>query len=155
MAKEWIDVADTAVKIGLGSLITGVFTYLGVKFSHNSQQAKFLLEHKVQVLEKISSDAEEYFSAWNALISRIAGTTKLIGRDLEHIEFSENQMIAIKERDEILKEAWISRNNVVSRLRLLKSRNAVEKFRTCVKIESELREMMFFKKEYPHYMSIV
>ena len=76
MPKEWIDVADTAVKIGLGSLITGVFTYLGVKFSHDSEKKKFMLEHKTKLLEHIAEDVEAYFSAWDSYIAKISGIAR-------------------------------------------------------------------------------
>ncbi|MFM5339010.1 hypothetical protein ACET97_21035 [Aeromonas enteropelogenes] len=151
MPKEWIDVADTAVKIGLGSLITGAFTYLGVKFSHKSEQSKYLLEHKIKVIEQIASEAEEYFSAWNGVISKIGGITKKMEPNIGGINFSSNQLKWIKERDKVLVESWSFRQSVLSKLRLLKAEGAVEKFKECASLETQLRDMMFFDKEYPNY----
>ncbi|ADT69334.1 hypothetical protein QMA03_07095 [Pseudoalteromonas sp. APC 3356] len=151
MPKEWIDVADTAVKIGLGSLITGVFTYLGVKFSHKSEQSKYLLEHKVKVIEQIASEAGEYFAAWNGVISKIGGITKKMDFDMENVDLSANQLKWVKERDKALVDSWSARQSVQSKLRLLKAENAVGKFKECISLETQLRDMMFFDKDYPNY----
>lgn len=40
MGLTWIDVADTAIKIGLGSLITAVSGYLAIKKTHNNETIK-------------------------------------------------------------------------------------------------------------------
>ncbi|MCJ8318735.1 MAG: hypothetical protein MJK12_03825 [Colwellia sp.] len=150
--KEWIDVVDTAVKIGLGSLITGVFTYLGVKFSHKSEQAKFAFEHKIKIFETISSDTEEYFTAWSGLISKVGGITKQMKHDIEPVELTKNQLKWIKERDNILVEAWQYKRSVTSKLKLLKATSAETKFKTCTDLETDLRNKMFFDKNHPNYI---
>lgn len=63
MNMEWVNVADTAVKIGLGGIISGLFTYIGLKYSHKSQQSKYLFEHKIKLVEQITVDIDEYFTA--------------------------------------------------------------------------------------------
>ncbi len=143
--------ADTAVKIGLGSLITGVFTYLGVKFSHKSEQSKYLLEHKIKVIEQIASEAEEYFAAWNGVISKIGGITKKMDPNIESVDLTANQLKSIKERDRALVDSWSDRQSVQSKLRLLKAEDAVKKFKECTSLETQLRDIMFFDKEYPNY----
>ena len=155
MAKEWIDVADTAVKIGLGSLITGIFTYIGIKFSHSSDKNKFMLEHKTKLLEEIANDAEKYFIAWNGVVSKVGGITKLLPHDQEVIQFTKKQLDAIKEKDAYLVEAWSQKESVVSKLRLIKADLVVDKLVECSKHEYNLRDLLIFSKEYPNYTSLV
>ena len=154
MAKEWIDIADTAIKIGLGSIITGFFTYIGMRLSHTNNQNKFMLEHKTKVLEKIADDVDFYFSCWNGVISRIAGTTRNMNHDDENIELTSSQYESIKGKDRRLVESWAQRQSSISRLRLLKAESASKKLTNAFKLEAELRESMFFDRKYLNYNEI-
>jgi hypothetical protein len=155
MAKEWIDVVDTAVKIGLGGLITGIFTYIGLRFSSKSDKSKYMLEHKATILEKVSSDAEDYFSAWNSFISPISAATKSFSENEEIEKYLPKHQKIIGERDKLLVESWHKKHAVSSKLRLLKASDAVNKFRACSVLEKEIRDALWFTKEYPNHESIV
>ncbi|EJG1640350.1 hypothetical protein BT051_RS20070 [Vibrio alginolyticus] len=154
MAKEWIDVADTAVKIGLGALITGFFTYLGVKFSHKSEQKKFFVEHKVKVIEEISIQSDEYFSAWNNLINKVAGIVKCLTHDEETLELKQKQITSIRAVDAQLVTAWSQKQAALTKLRLLQANDSEKALLKCSNKEKELRDMIIFDKQYPNYSKI-
>ncbi|CAK2046431.1 conserved hypothetical protein [Vibrio crassostreae] len=154
MAKEWIEVVDTAVKIGLGSVITGFFTYLGLKFSHKSDQKKFMLEHKVKVIEEISEQADAYFIAWVGVITKVSGLTKSMPHDIETVEFTPNQIKIIRERDTVLVQAWSSKESIKSKLRLLNANSVGKAFANCSNLECEIRELLFFTKKYPNFNEV-
>ncbi|WP_062060840.1 hypothetical protein [Cellvibrio sp. OA-2007] len=147
MDKTWIEVADNVVKIGLPSLITGFVTILGMRYSAKSSQDKYVLEHKIKLLEKISDDIDTYFNALNMFLSRAKSIAIKADNDLEHIELNQKNIDGIKERDVGLVESWVKLYSSVSKLRLLKAEKAVEKLRVCTKIEYSLREEIIFQKK--------
>lgn len=152
MQNEWINVADTAVKIGLGSLITGVFTYLGVKLSHNHEKKKFILEHKTKLLESIAEDVETYFSAWDSYIAKISGIARHRNNNgKENENLSQVQRKSIKEKDFILIESWARRESAIAKLRLMKSEQASKSLSSCKNLEKELRNPIVFDKAMPPY----
>ena len=155
MAKEWIDVVDTAVKIGLGGLITGVFTYLGVKFNRKSDQTQFFIEHQIKMLELISIDVEEYFSAWNSAFSPVIAASKQLPHDEKSITYPEKNMKLIGDRDDLLRDVWCKKSAVVSKLRLLQANEAVNKFRVCSDLENTLRKALWFEATMMNYNQCV
>ena len=54
-----LEILDTAIKIGLGALITGIITYFNQKANLKAQQNKENKEFNRNLLTKISSDIEE------------------------------------------------------------------------------------------------
>ena len=144
MAKEWIDVVDTAVKIGLGALITGIVTYIGLRFSHRSDKEKYLLEHKTKVLEQISEDIEKYFRAWDYFISRIDGVIA-INTILE----SEGLKEAIRDRDELLTESWSKKESANAKAYLLKANKVATAIADCKELETEFRNKIMFNNHLP------
>jgi len=150
MPKEWIDVADTAVKIGLGSLITGIFAYLGTNLSGRSAKDKFMLEHKTKLVEQVAENIEEYFAAWNAYIAKIAGITKhRQNKGTEGNGLNDVQKEAISERDQMLVKSWQKRGTAISRLRLMKADVTTTALLEAAILESELRNKIVFEKETP------
>jgi hypothetical protein len=154
MPKEWAEVADTAVKIGFTSIITGFFTYLGVKSSQKSEKNKFMLEHKVKILEQIANDIEIYFSAWISLLNIVSGITKKMPHEQSPISFTSKQISLIKEYDDELVLAWVNRDSAVSKLRLLKADKALKGLAICSSLEYELRNMLMFNRNYYNYSEI-
>ena len=73
MATEWIDIIDTAVKIGLGALISGIATYSVANLNHKKDLNKSLSNKKIEILEEISELAEEYFYFFSSLYNLTGG----------------------------------------------------------------------------------
>ena len=156
MAKEWIDVVDTAVKIGLGAFITGVFTYLGVKSTKTSEKQKFLLEHKTKLLEQISDDMESYIRALDSYMGKVAGITKhQKNNNKEGEEFSPRQKKSLSEKDLALVEGWSYQRSAISKLRLVRAKRAANAVKELASLEKELRERIVFDKEIPLHDEVV
>ena len=54
-----LEILDTAIKIGLGALITGIIAFLNQKTNIKASIAKDKLEYNRKILTQISSDIEE------------------------------------------------------------------------------------------------
>lgn len=148
MSKEWVDIVDTAVKIGLGALITGVFTYIGIKFSHKSERSKFMLEHKAKLLEQVAKDVEEYFSSWDYFNSIVEGTAIGLERDgIEDRKLTVSDQEQIGKRDKDLVESWPKRESAISKLKLMKATEASEALVSTRSLEKELRDRIIIEKE--------
>lgn len=154
MAKEWIDVLDTAVKIGLGALISGSFAYFGNRFSHKAQQKKFMHEHKIKVIEEISQQLDVYFSAASGYVNLYAGMVKKLEPDTEEVTLEKNQIRALKNKDGLLVESWVEKNAAKSRLRLLKATEVSGALSDFSAIEYDFRENIVFNRNYPNYNEI-
>lgn len=60
MPKDVLDIIDTAVKIGLGALISGIATYSVTSLTHNNEIKKYKLSRKRELLEEIASQSEVF-----------------------------------------------------------------------------------------------
>ena len=60
MPTEILDIVDTAVKIGLGALISGLATYGVTKLNHDKDIEKSKLKRQRELLEEIASQTEEF-----------------------------------------------------------------------------------------------
>ena len=59
MPTTWIEIADTAVKIGLGAIITGASAYILARHNHSkSIEKEYLIKHR-EVMESVTLDIEE------------------------------------------------------------------------------------------------
>jgi hypothetical protein len=59
----WIDVADNAVKIGLGALLGGAFAIWRARVSNQNQAKKVLLEKKRDKMEKVLEEVDTFFAS--------------------------------------------------------------------------------------------
>ncbi|EHR6782881.1 hypothetical protein [Vibrio parahaemolyticus] len=152
MATEWVNVVDTAVKIGLGAVISGVFTYLGLKLSHRSDKEKFMLEHKTKLLEKIAEDTDIYFTALDSYIAKFSGITKVrcckgeTGNTL-----TKSQKDSLAERNNSLVESWAYQKSAIAKLRILKATKASKALAKMSTLEKKLRDRYVFDKDIPTY----
>jgi hypothetical protein len=60
MPTEILDIVDTAVKIGLGALISGIATYGVTKLNHDKEIVKSKLKRQRELLEEIAAQTEEF-----------------------------------------------------------------------------------------------
>ena len=76
---ELLSIVDTAVKIGLGALISGVATYWVTKLNHENDIAKTKLKRQRELIEEIAGQTEEFSSA----------TLKYWAYMVEHVRYAE------------------------------------------------------------------
>lgn|GEM_PF-6030392 len=60
----WIQVIDDAVKIGLGALIGGLFTWIVARHNNKSVIDKLQFERKTKMLSEVAETFEDYFQAY-------------------------------------------------------------------------------------------
>jgi len=137
MATEWIDIADTVVKIGLGALISGVATYYitQLKIKDESNKDSKVL-YKDLILEVVKN-ADEYFHFLNAYYSRLHGTFSSMRRQEEFTWNDTWQLI-----EEVETDITKSRNCIyaaLSRLQLLGMAESLVALRNVLDCESHLR----------------
>ena len=140
MATEWIDVVDTAVKIGLGALISGWATHRVSQLKHTKEAEKESKSvHREMVLVAVEK-SDEYFQYMSEYFSRLdglrqsldqAGTfnQKLWKKAFDYLEVVENNLTT-------------ARNCVFvaqSRLKLLGMSEAIEALHDVRKLEQDLR----------------
>jgi len=155
LAKEWIDVVDTAVKIGLGAFITGFFTYVGIKFTKKSETNKFSIEHKTKLLEALSGNIEEYFSFWDLYVSQASGIARKRSlTEKEDEEITEAQRKAMSARNKELIAAWSLREKAIAKLRLIDASEAAEELVACKVLEKEFRDPIVFENVFPKYAEV-
>ncbi|MFW1433713.1 hypothetical protein ACEV94_22605 [Vibrio parahaemolyticus] len=58
MAISYLEIIDTAVKIGLGALISGVTTWKVTKLQHKNDNEKLRRTHKLESLESVAEQVE-------------------------------------------------------------------------------------------------
>ena len=63
MSTEVIDIVDTAVKIGLGALISGAATYRITNLNHDREIAKSRISRQRELLEEIAGQTEQFSNA--------------------------------------------------------------------------------------------
>ncbi|MBP2081684.1 MULTISPECIES: hypothetical protein [Pseudomonas] len=59
MPTTWLEIVDTAVKIGLGAAVTGIATFVNNRHSHTRTLEKERYAKNVEMLESITLSAEE------------------------------------------------------------------------------------------------
>ena len=64
ISPTWIDVADDAVKIGLGGVIGGVFTWLVARYNAKSTIQRLQFERRSTILLRAADVYEAFFQAW-------------------------------------------------------------------------------------------
>lgn len=71
-AKTWIDVADSAVKIGLGALLGGGFAIWKAHLSDSSEAKRSFLKKKREMIEKVLEEIDAFFASATVYWARLA-----------------------------------------------------------------------------------
>jgi hypothetical protein len=146
--KDILDVIDTAVKIGLGALISGVTTYFVANKNHFNEKAKAVIDKKVSILEYSTENIEAYLYALNRYFSRIDGVLRN-GQYQGGSAIEKRLSITIKKVDSNLIEARKERDIAVSRLKLIGANDVTKHLSEIASIENELRALVIFEKILP------
>jgi hypothetical protein len=124
MPITWIEVADTAVKIGLGATITGLSAYVLAGRNHSHTLARDLTSRRVSILEEACADVEEYFSYCTHLYNVIG--TYTMRNHVELREQTNDEKLLVVELHKDFQNALNARNKVRAKLALLGATDALE-----------------------------
>lgn len=141
---EIIEVVDTAVKVGLGALITGVTTYVITKANHGSDRQKEAAKKKVEILTYALDKIEIYFNFINEIAGIIYGLHEQVRNGGAH---SKNQLKYLQEADNRLMTATDDRLIAASRLHLIGLKDAAALLKKIASLEDEIRLTTIFKEE--------
>lgn len=152
MTTEIIDVIDTAVKIGLGALISGIVTYTVTKTKHSNERKRELLKRRLDIIEISISQADLHFNSLLLFQSAIDGIRMYLPKnttlDLE-IEDELRSYNFILDADKKVVETRTNHNKAESKLRLIGLDKAADILLSTNPIENELRQMVIFDKNLP------
>lgn len=152
MTTELIDVIDTAVKIGLGALISGISTYAVTHLNHKKDKNKLLFERHLERVERATENVEEYFEAWGALLRRAGAMARRLeekGKELS--DLTESQKKSLMELDKAFVKSWEKKNSAITTFRLLGMDEIVKSIKDAQDLHGELREIIVFDKAVPSY----
>ncbi|SDR72635.1 hypothetical protein SAMN05216198_0206 [Halopseudomonas litoralis] len=144
---DWIEVIDSAVKIGLGAAISGIGAFLLTRDAYSREIQKIAHVRRLDSLEQVSEKAEECFSAWRRLASKLGGV--YAGRNPPDPDFSERQWKQILVRDREFLETRQSLEHAVARLRLLSAREAATRLAKFNSMVGEFRESLILQRATP------
>jgi hypothetical protein len=147
MTTTWIEVVDTAVKIGLGAVITGAATYFVAQLNHKNGIAKDFISKKVSILEEISELTEEYFYFCTRLNNRVGGILK--NATNAGMELTAAQKKRIQEVNKDINQALEKRNKALSKIHLLKIEAAITAIMEFNNVLSEYRDIVVFNNRLP------
>lgn len=84
--KDWYDLADTALKIGLGGFIGGFFTYITTKSNHKHEISKEKFNRKIEMLNEANTNMEKYFSSAFKLLNIWYGFSLLDHKNIKDMD---------------------------------------------------------------------
>jgi hypothetical protein len=68
-----LEICDTAVKVGLGALLSGVFTYFGVKANARITLDKIRFEQRSKMLTEVAQSVESLFNSYMMFSNHLKG----------------------------------------------------------------------------------
>ncbi len=145
---EMIEVIDTAVKVGLGALISGITTYKVTKLNAKTNRENEFSKRKSETILFAIEKIEIYLNSFNNCYSRLTG---LLSHGVLPGTLTDTQFKWYKEADKEIVSAWKERDIAVSRLKLIGLNNAAQHIANIGKLEIEFRQMVIFQKKLPSY----
>ena len=140
-----LEIIDTSVKIGLGALIGGGFSYFLARINHRANSKKEFSKRYFNAIELISESAEDYYDKWSNLSTAVSGVQQIVkGKAI-----SGDSRKFIKIDDDKLMESRQNQMVALSRLRLLQLKQAAIILGKTSDIENRFRDIVIFKKVIP------
>ncbi|TGU72413.1 hypothetical protein E4633_08890 [Geomonas terrae] len=154
MPTDVIGILDTAVKIGLGAIISGLSTYRVASLNHSKEAIKELRQRKLNIIEASVVNVDEYFKALSKLISAADGIQRMRSEADEHkLDLNDKDDNArwnfLYDVDQKFVEARDHKAYAVSKLRLIGATATSEILNQLVELEQEVRLKLIFDKHIP------
>ena len=152
MTTSWIDIADTAVKIGLGALISGLTSYYLTRLKFDKEAKNEIQIRKLNTIEEIAKHVDAYLTALLSLISDANGIylqdpdkTLLNLNTREDIELMEY----ILDYDNKFVNTREQKNFASSKLHLLGLTEVTNSLHILDDLEHEIRTIIIFDRKIP------
>lgn len=143
---EIIEVFDTAVKVGLGVLISGITTYWLTKLNNKTNRENDFSKRRSEIILFAIEKIEIYLSSFNNCYSRLTG---LLSHGIQPGTLTDSQFKWYKEADRDMVSAWKERDMAVSRLKLIGLNNVAQHIANIGQLEADFRQMVIFQKKLP------
>lgn len=144
---ELIDVLDTAVKVGLGALISGLTTFYATREKNNHDRRSEAVKKKHDLLLRSAEGISAYMDAFAQCISRVDG---LLRHNVVPGTFPTNlKNDYLEDSDKLLVKARSRLRDANVMLRLIGEKRAFELTMGLTKSEDDFREPLVFGKGLP------
>lgn len=152
MPTEWIDIADTAVKIGLGAIISGIATYRVARQNHDHEHKKDKIARRVDGIERAAADTDLYFDVFGDLIAITDGhITRFPNK--KTFDLTDDVDIdlyrELRNVDDVFVSSRSHLSNAISRLHLLGLAEITVPLEEIQQIESNIRTEILFDLTLP------
>ncbi|MAK72324.1 MAG: hypothetical protein CMF19_09830 [Idiomarinaceae bacterium] len=146
---EWIQVADSAVKIGLGAVIAGISTYATIKAKSNSDKEKIKLENRIALLQQASQDLENSFANARRFLNRMPVKVSSIeeGEKISDKEYFQNLKPELVKLEDSIAESSIYLNRAISNLTLVGFTTEDRALKLGITDTFNLRDDLFFERQ--------
>jgi|GEM_PF-2451336 len=152
MATEILDIVDTAIKIGLGALISGVSTYYITKQNHATDAKKQFLNRKLGIIEAVTGHFDEFSTSLSELISAIDGVRRK-HPDKESFDLNDQNDAPlwkfINDHDDKFCNARYHAIFAASKLYLLQLHEAADRVTSLNKLGNDIRTQVLFNGKLP------
>ncbi|MDD5180574.1 MAG: hypothetical protein PHT15_04875 [Gallionellaceae bacterium] len=119
----WIDVADNAVKVGLGALIGGSFTYFITRLDHDRESKKEYAKRRLDKIEIVFDEINSFFKSASFYWANLANGVYKKGNGT----FAENDQETLDKEEQELFESFSTLSSAKAKLILLAESSIVEK----------------------------
>ncbi len=121
--KTWIDVADTAVKVGLGALIGGGFSYLLMHLDHDRESKKEYAKRRLNNIEIAFEEINEFSKIISLYWANLANGLFKKGKGT----LTDEDLKSLSEEEQRLFESFSLLNSSRTKLVLLSESTSVDK----------------------------
>lgn len=143
---ELIEVIDTAVKVGLGAIISGFTTYRVTKLNHNSDRKKESGKRAHEALIQTTENIDRYLNCLARCIARLDGYAR---SGVPSGKFPDEILMNYRDVDKELISARPDLAAAASRLRLIGERDAALSVENLGRFENSFRTKVIFEKQQP------
>ena len=148
MAKEVLDIVDTAVKVGLGASISGIATYFVTRSKNASESRRENIKRRWEFVGIALDAADEYILALGHFFAVLDGLRKDNPGATTIEETGEAD--AVEKYSASLMDAIAQRNRAFSRLKAIGETKAAGALHKLQELEDEIRTRVIFANELPN-----
>lgn len=160
MAKDAFDILDTAVKIGLGALISGITTYYLTKLNNknailkeqrenSSILKKEKREKRAKLAEQCIENVDPFLTAFSNFLAAIDGSVKSGKFSEDSTDSKTKCYLFIRKYDQELTDSRVHYHACVSKLNLIGFKDSRLALNRIIKHEGKIRKKIMFNKEVP------